>query len=323
MYQNTGSKVCKSLSVVIPVFNNAASIQELINAINYSLVLEDCDKEFVFVVDGSEDLSHSLLIASMPLNDASCRIIQLSRNFGSISAVRVGLAESSGDVVAVMAADLQEPIEILAEFFNALRFGNFDVVIGQRRSRSDPLISKFMAQVYWRLYRRFINSQIPVGGVDVFAVNTKVKNVLISLKEGESSLVGLLFWIGFRRTSIEYDRLERPYGKSAWTLKRKFRYFSDSVFAFTNAPIIFLQAIGGLGLLCSLFLSTVTYIGYSSGKIETPGYTSLIIAILFSSSIITLGLGIVGNYAWRAYENTKGRPLAIIANQQYSNSGKK
>jgi hypothetical protein len=176
-------------------------------------------------------------------------------------------------------------------------------------------LSKFFSRVYWNFYRKTINRDIPTGGVDIFACTSKARDQIVAMTESSSSLVGLLYWVGFNRTYVDYERSARPFGKSAWTFRKKFRYFSDSVFAFSHAPIRLLQGIGILGVGSSMLLGAITFIGALTNRISAPGYPSLLVAILLSTSSVLFGLGIVGDYAWRAYENTKMRPLAIIKDE--------
>jgi glycosyltransferase involved in cell wall biosynthesis len=299
-------------SVVIPVYGNSGSIDPLIDSLVYLGESINGTLEAVFVVDGSPDDSAAKLLARFPHDRLSSQILQLSRNFGSFAAIRVGLEAARGKYIAVIAADLQEPPELLGKFFSKLEDETCDIVIGRRTSRQDGPISSFASNMFWRFYARMINRDIPRGGVDVFACSQTVAKQLTRLSEGNTSLIGLLFWVGFRRDFVDYARLARPNGKSGWTYKKKFQYLADSVFAFTDLPIVFLQIIGMLGIGISTILGLVVLIGSISGSIKTPGYPTLMIVILASTSAILLGLGVVGSYAWRAYENGKNRPNAII-----------
>ena len=299
-------------SVVIPVYQNSEFIDQLVESLTKLADSIEGNLEAVFVVDGSLDDSAAKLLARFPSNELSCQILQLSRNFGAFSAIRVGLEVARGSYVAVIAADLQEPPELLRNFFDKLENGSCDIVIGRRTSRGDGLITSFLARTYWRFYTRMINREIPSGGVDVFACNKVVTKQLIKLSENNTSLVGLLFWVGFRRDFVDYARLTRLHGRSGWTIKKKFKYLTDSVFAFTDFPIVLLQLIGIFGILVSTALGVVVLIGSISGSIVAPGYAALMIVLLASTSAILLGLGVVGSYAWRAYENGKNRPNAII-----------
>lgn len=297
---------------MIPVYKNSASMDQLIDSLIDLADSTEGNFEAVFVVDGSPDDSAAKLFARFPNNHLSSQILQLSRNFGAFAAIRVGLEAARGKYVAVIAADLQEPPELLRSFFKKLDDRSCDIVIGRRTSRNDGAISSFMANIFWRFYARMINRDIPRGGVDVFACSDTVAKQLTRLSESNTSLIGLLFWVGFRRDFVDYARLARPHGKSGWTIKKKFQYVADSVFAFTDLPIVLLQLIGILGIGISTILGLVVLIGSLSGSIATPGYPTLMIVILASTSAILLGLGVVGSYAWRAYENGKNRPNAII-----------
>jgi hypothetical protein len=151
-----------------------------------------------------------------------------------------------------------------------------------------------------------------VGGVDVFSCNQVFRDKLLELDESHSSLIALLFWLGFRRKQVSYTRLAREHGKSAWTFRKKVNYLMDSVFAFTDLPIKVLISMGSIGLGISILLGLATLFARIAGGISIPGYTTTIIIVLFFGTINLLGLGLVGSYAWRAYENTKRRPLAIV-----------
>lgn len=300
-------------SVVIPVYRNEESIDELIDSLQKLSESIIGVLEIVFVVDGSPDASASKINSRFPNEFMASQVLQLSRNFGSLSAVRMGLAAAQGDYISVIAADLQEPPELIWKFFAKLEAGTSDIVMGRRIARHDNISTALMATLYWGNYKRIINKDIPSGGVDVFACTRKVADQLNQLPEGSTSLIGLLFWVGFRREFIDYTRLSRPYGSSSWTLRKKIRYFMDSVFAFTDIPIIALQFVGIFGIMASTILGIAILWASLTGTLNPPGYAALMTVILASTSAILLGLGVVGSYAWRAYENTKLRPLAITS----------
>ena len=161
----------------------------------------------------------------------------------------------------------------------------------------------------------------PSGGVDLFGCNQIFRDQLIRLEELNTSLVGLLFWLGFRRKSIPYIRRARPYGRSAWTVRRKLKYLSDSVFAFSDLPIRLLSLCGAVGILVSLLLGIVVLTARLTGAIQLPGYTPTVLTILFFGALNTLGLGIIGAYTWRAFENTKRRPGYVVLRSENIVSG--
>jgi len=303
-------------SLIIPVYRNEGSIPDLLVALSALSSTLTNELEIVFVVDGSPDRSYALLHDALPQMPFHSQLIALSRNFGSFAAIYAGLAAAKGLNYAVMAADLQEPPELVAEFFRRLDGDSADVVVGTRDARADPWLSRLGSDSFWWLYRKLINPQIPAGGVDVFGCNRKFRDQLMQLDESHSSLIGLLFWLGFRRDEVSYQRRERQHGKSAWTFRRKLKYMLDSVFAFSDLPIRLLLICGMLGLCSSALFGLVILVMRVAGDIAVPGYAATMTAILFFGGLNALGLGIVGAYVWRAFANTQRRPLAVVMHSQ-------
>ena len=299
-------------SLVVPVYGNEGSIPELVETVARLNVALDHSLEAVFVVDGSPDRSYALLRDALPRSGFASQLLLLSRNFGSFAAIRAGLAASRGEHVAIMAADLQEPESLILEFFSKLSRGDCDVVLGVRSGRSDPLGTRIAAGLFWGAYRRFVQRDIPQGGVDVFACNRAFRNHLLALDEAHTSLVGQVIWLGFRRQHVTYARLPRRHGRSAWTWARKIAYLTDSLFSFSDLPIRALTWAGIAGLVLSTLLAIVVVVARMSGEIPIPGYAATVLTIVFFASLNSFGLGIIGGYTWRAYENVKGRPSSIV-----------
>jgi len=299
-------------SVVIPVYRNQESLPDLIDALKGIDAALDGNVEAVFVVDGSPDQSFQTLRQLLPHASFASQLVLLSRNFGSFAAIRCGLQAARGDYFAVLAADLQEPPELMVEFFRRLARDEADVMIGTRDSRDDPALTRFLSKSFWALYRRLINPEIPRGGVDVFACNREFRNQLLQLDEGHSSLIGLLFWLGFRRGSVSYKRRARKHGASAWTFRRKLTYMLDSIFAFSDLPVRLLLFVGVVGMSVSALFGATVLVLRLFGQFDVPGYAATITAILFFGGLNALGLGVIGAYVWRAYANTQRRPLAVV-----------
>lgn len=299
------------LTLVIPVYKNEGSIPALLNAMTEMNQALDGDLEVVFVVDGSPDRCFELLEAALPKQHWRSKLILLSRNFGSFMAIRTGLEYGEGARFAVMAADLQEPPELVLEMNRVLLTEPVDVVVGAREAREDPLLSRMASQAFWGFYRRYVVPQIPPGGVDMFGCNKAFRDTLLTLDERHSSLIAQIFWLGYRRKCITYARREREHGKSAWTFKKKMSYLMDSIFSFTDLPIRLLTRVGAVGATLAALMGIIVIIAKLHGAIEVPGYAMIMLAITFLGCANLMGLGIVGSYAWRTYENTKQRPLAI------------
>lgn len=300
-------------SVVIPVYKNEASIPRLLEALSNMSRLLDGEMEAVFVVDGSPDQSFALLREALNQLKFPAQLLAHSRNFGSFPAIRTGLAAARGDYFGVMAADLQEPPELLIAFFKALALDECDVTIGTRSGRNDPFASRLTSGLFWGLYRRLVVHDMPEGGVDVFGGNRVFRDQLLKLEESRSSLIALIFWLGFRRKLVSYERLERQEGKSSWTFRKKVDYMMDSIFAFTDYPIRLLIRIGVVGCILSVVLGMSVFAGHLLGRITVPGYAATMLVVLFFGMLNLLGLGLVGTYAWRGYENSKRRPLAVTS----------
>lgn len=302
-----------TLSLIVPVYRNEANLPHLLDA----LAALEADHlpgrlELIFVVDGSPDRSYEILREALPAHPVPSRLLLLTRNFGSFAAIRAGLEAGKGPHYAVMAADSQEPPQLAAQMHDVLQRDDADVVVGVRESRADPLLARLPSQIFWSFYRRFVVPEMPPGGVDVFGCNRAFRDQLLQLRESHSSLIAQIFWLGFRRKTINYVRLARTEGRSAWTLQKKMIYLMDSIFSFTDLPIRLLVRIGGIGTILSGLFGVVTLVLRALNLIDVPGYAATMLAIIFFGTVNLTALGIIGSYAWRAYENTKHRPLNIV-----------
>ena len=299
-----------SYSLVVPVYRNEANIPALLAAIAGLHRELGPSFEAIFVVDGSPDASHERLQQALPAQPFSSTMVALERNFGAFAAIRHGLGMARGRQIAVMAADLQEPPALVVELLRRVE-GGADVAFGTREGRNDPALSRALSNAYWSLYRRWVMPDIPRGGVDIFAVSQRVRDALLTLPEANTSLLAQLFWLGGRRAFVPYVRQQREIGRSAWTFRKKLRYLMDSVFAFTDLPIRVLFGLGLMGVTVSAVLALVVLAAKLSGHVAVPGYAATILVVLFFGAFNALGLGIIGSYVWRAFENTKQRPLTI------------
>jgi glycosyltransferase involved in cell wall biosynthesis len=300
------------LSLVIPVYKNQENIPRLLHELAILHNRLGRNMETVFVVDGSPDDSYETLASRLPDTPLRSQLLLLSRNFGSFSAIAAGLAHGTGEYFAVIAADLQEPPELVADFYDAMRRDEADIVFGIRSSRADPWLSELFSGLFWGIYRRFVVRDMPPGGVDVFGCTRKVRDELLSLQEVNTNLIALLFWLGFRRKFIPYVRQPRREGQSAWTFAKKLQYFVNSIFNFTDLPIRVLLGAGFTGAVSALIIGIVVLACRLFGVIDVPGYTAIILAVMFFGGLTALGLGIVGQYLWLALQNNRKRPNYIV-----------
>jgi glycosyltransferase involved in cell wall biosynthesis len=302
----------KMCSLVIPVYRNEENLPRLLSELERLRKLVAGEFEVVFVVDGSPDRCLEILRERLPQAGFRSQLLALSRNFGSFAAIGAGMARARGEYIAVMAADLQEPIELAQRFYEILETGRGEVVFGVRGKRSDPWLSELASNLFWWLYRKFVISDMPPGGVDVFGCTAEVRDHLLQLQGVDTNLVALLFWVGYRREYVVYERLQRLEGKSAWTLRKKLRYSVNSVFNFTDLPIRVLLYAGGISLLLALVTSVLVIAAKLRGDIAVPGYTPTVLAILFFGALTSIGFGIVGQYLWLGLQISRRRPNYIV-----------
>jgi glycosyltransferase involved in cell wall biosynthesis len=300
------------LSLVIPVYKNEENIPRLFAELERFADGFPGHLEIVFVVDGSPDASRRLLEERLPPWRVRSQLVDLSRNFGSFAAIAAGLAAARGEFMAVISADLQEPLELVAAFHAQMQSGSVDVVFGHRTGRADPAASNFFSDLFWRLYRRFVLPDMPSGGIDMFGCTRQVRDLVVGMREVNTNLIALLFWLGFRRGFVPYERRPRLEGRSAWTFGRKLRYALDSVFAFTDLPLRALLLLGAGGTTLAVVAGATVFVGWLTGHVPVLGYTPLMLVITFFGGLTALGLGITGEYLWLTLQNTRGRPAFIV-----------
>ena len=308
----SGLDMTTDCTLIVPVYRNEENIPALLERFAQLNRQVNGGIRVVCVVDGSPDQSHALLATGLAAAPYASRLLLLSRNFGSFAAIREGLKIAEGRYFAVMAADLQEPAELMVASFEALQRDECDVAFGIRISRADPWMSRISSGIFWGLYRNLIQRELPPGGVDVFACNRAFRDQLLTFQEANTSLVGQLLWLGFRRKLIPYSRQPRQHGASAWRFGAKLKYLLDSIYSFSDLPIKLFVILGAMGVVSSFAMGLVVLVSRLTGGIAVPGYAATIIAIVFFAGLNMFGLGIIGSYVWRAFENTKARPLAVV-----------
>jgi glycosyltransferase involved in cell wall biosynthesis len=299
------------VSVVVPVYRNEETLGDVVHRLECVSDELAGRMEAIFVIDGSPDASGAVLRGLLENGRLRARLLWHSRNFGSFAAIRTGLAVARGRRMVVMSADLQEPRELVTGLCEALVAGTCEIAVGVRRARHDPLLSRIGSAWFWSIYSRWVQPEMPRGGIDVFACTSEVRDALLALRESNSSLVGLLIWLGYRRVEIPYERAPRVFGRSGWTLRMKTRYLLDSVYSFTDLPITLLLAVGITGILLSTTGGLVVFLVWAFAGIRVAGYAPIMLTLFVMGSLILSGLGVVGSYVWRTYENSKRRPGAV------------
>ena len=189
-----------------------------------------------------------------------------------------------------------------------------DVVFGHRTRRTDGWWSQLASQSFWSLYRRFVVKDMPKGGIDMFGCTRQVRDRLLELTEVNTNLIALLFWLGFRRGFVPYERRARAEGRSGWTLGRKIGYALDSIFSFTDLPIRALLILGAFGTTAAVVGGATVFVFWLLGRVPVLGYTPLMLVITFFGGLTALGLGIIGQYLWLSLQNARRRPSFVVKN---------
>jgi dolichol-phosphate mannosyltransferase len=300
------------LSLVLPVFNEAAALPELSRRLTAVLDTLQETYEIIFVNDGSTDQSLSTLAALAAQNER-VKIINFSRNFGHQLAITAGLDYSCGQAVVVMDADLQDPPEVLPLLLQQWRNG-YDVVYAVRTERQgESAFKRGTAALFYRLFTRVAQVEIPANVGDFRLMSRRAVDALHTLRERQRFVRGLSSWIGFPQTAITFVRESRYAGATKYPFRKMLRFALDGFASFSLAP---LQLATYLGL--SAAAMSLGYLCYAIGlKLFTdrsiPGWASLIVAVLFVGGVQLLTLGIIGEYVGRIYEEVKQRPLYIVA----------
>ena len=301
--------MCK-LSIIIPVYFNADTLEPLYYDLKEKVLTKLSDYEIIFVDDGSTDNSYEI-IQQLAKEDCNVKSIKLSRNFGEHAAILAGLLNCSGDCAITKQADMQEDSELILTMFDKYKEGN-KVVIAARKERKEKLHIKFFANIYYWLIRKTTFNNMPKGGFDCFLIDRQVIEILRNLDEKNSSLTLQILWVGFTPAIVNFTRKERIAGKSKWTLKKKAKLVVDSLTSFSSYPIKLVSYIGFLSFIFSTLAGIYFIFDQLAYSKNIIGWTSTIVIILMAFGIIMLTLGILGEYIWRILEDTRKRPTYII-----------
>jgi polyisoprenyl-phosphate glycosyltransferase len=299
------------LSVVVPLYQEAAVIPELLTRLTRSLDSLDCEWEAVLVDDGSTDGTWSLLREAANRDDRF-RAIRLTRNFGHQPALTAGLRAAEGRAVVTMDGDLQHPPEIVPALV-AKGAEGFDVVYAIRStSDSEGWFKVTSARLFYWLLNRLASLDLPPGAGDFRYMSRRVVQSLLSMPERSRFLRGMTRWTGYTQTAIEFDRSPRQAGDSKYRLRHMVRFALDAIVSFSALPLRIASFLGvTFSLLGGLYLLYVLYVRLFTDD-ALAGWTSVMIAVLILGGVQLACLGIIGQYLGRIYEEVKGRPLFLI-----------
>ena len=298
------------VSVLIPFLNESLNIPSF-----YSIIeslrnrIQNYELEFIFIDDGSTDESLEIL---KKMKITNSKIISFARNYGSHYALFAGIDCSKADYITFMSADFQEPLELYIEMLEKIQTKEYDIILGQRRTRNAGLVTRFFSWIYLLMMNTFIFQDYPKEGVDVFLINNKVRDTLQTIEEKNSSIIGLLYLIGYKKGYVFYSQKERAKGKSKWTGKKKFKIFFDSIISFSVLPLRFITFSGILISILGFSFGFYLLYTYLFRTILVQGYTTIVALITFGFGLVFLMLGIISEYLWRMFDQVRPRPRYII-----------
>lgn len=302
----------KKFSIIIPVYFNEQNLPETIpRLLDLKNKLSEYQLELIFVDDGSKDKSVEILCNFQAKNPREIKVIKLTRNFGSMSAVQAGLSVSSGDCVGVIAADLQDPPELFLEMIKHWEKG-IKAVFAVRKNREDPPLQKLFSNSFYSLLRKYAIPDYPKGGFDFLLIDKQVVEEVNKIKEKNTNLFTLIFWLGYNYVTIPYTRLARTKGKSRWTFSKKIKLFIDSFVSFSYFPIRMVSILGIIFAVTAFAYGIYIFYNWLRGTIEVEGWTTLMIVLTFTAGLEMTMLGVLGEYLWRILDESRKRPPFVI-----------
>ena len=302
----------KTVSIVIPCYFNELNLLKTYKVLKEDVLdkRQDLQFEVICVDDGSKDNTLGVLKDLQAL-DSRIKIIKFSKNFGEFRAILAGLTHAGGECMAVMSADLQDPPYLITEMIQAWESGE-KVVIAARTARKENWLKKLLAHTYYWFLRKLVIEDYPKYGFDFFLIDKQVAQILVDMKEKNSTIYVQLIWTGFKPKVIDYIREDREDGKSMWTYWKRINLFIDTFIVFSYKPI---RLISGLGILMSIF-GFISAIYFIFEKVflhnDVAGWTSLVVAVLVLAGVQLIMLGIIGEYIWRNLDETRKRPVFIV-----------
>jgi polyisoprenyl-phosphate glycosyltransferase len=310
------------LSIVVPLYNEAETVAPLLARIGdvSERLRTNFDCEIVLVNDGSADDTAAAIRREMERRPHIV-FVNLSRNFGHQLAATAGMEIASGDAVVLMDGDLQDPPELIETFVRKWREG-YDVVYAVRRARPGESRFKLLtARAFYRIIKRLTKVAIPLDAGDFRLMSRRVVNALRRSPERNRFLRGMVSWVGFSQTAIEYDRDVRYAGKTKYPLGKMIRFAMDGIVSFSDIPLRFASYFG-FTVSAIAFVYALIVIAFKLFSLKppayTPGWASTIVAVLFLGGVQLMSLGILGEYLGRVYDEVKGRPLYLISDIERS-----
>jgi len=300
-------------TIVVPVYYNEDSLVKTFELLNEKVVKENPSLgfEIIFIDDGSGDDSLSVLLELRETQEI-VKVIKLSRNFGQGAAILAGYTHAKGKAIINIAADLQEPPELINQMLDGFFKGKHDIVICTRNEREESFFRRKTSNIFYSLIRRLSFPEMPEGGFDFFLISARVRDLIVRSDEKNPFLQGQVLWSGFKPKFIPYTRKKREFGKSRWTFAKKIKYLIDGVLAYSYKPLRYMSVIGMIISLSGFSYAIFIFISKLLGGEYIYGWSPIMIAILLLSGFQMLMLGIVGEYLWRTLDQVRNREHFVI-----------
>ncbi|WP_027862698.1 glycosyltransferase family 2 protein [Marmoricola sp. URHB0036] len=306
------------VSIVIPALNEVENVPAVLDRmVDFGSAFPAYDFELVLVDDGSSDGTAERALAEAPAG-VLVTVVQLSRSFGSHQAITAGLRRTAGDCAIVLGADIQEPPELIADFLQNWEQGA-DVVWGVRRTRVRSWRSELPSKVFSYLFTRYADlADYPPEGPSGMLIDRAVLDELNRLEESNRNVMALVAWLGFHQTRVLYDQLPRQHGESRWTRRKMVKLAVDSLVQFSSMPLR-ACTFTGLGVAVLGLVYAVALVVRSLLGVDTPsGWPTILVVVLVLGGIQLTVIGVMGEYVWRAVEETRRRPLYVVRGVTHS-----
>lgn len=302
----------KKISLVVPCYNEEETVNLFYDEIQkIKSDFKGVSFEMIFVNDGSSDKTLEILRKLSSKDDV--RYISFSRNFGKEAAMYAGLEAATGDYVAIMDADLQDPPALLHEMYEILESGEYDSVATRRVSRKgEPIIRSFFARLYYKIINKISKTEIVDGARDFRLMTRQMVNSVLSLKEYNRFSKGIFSWVGYRTKWLEYENTPRVAGETKWSFWKLFLYSLDSIVAFSTVPLSIASVMGILFCFVAFLIIIFIIVRTIMFGDPTSGWPSMVCIMFFIGGVQLLCVGIMGQYLSKAYLEVKRRPMYII-----------
>lgn len=302
----------RSLSIVVPCFNEEKSLESFF--LRLESVLENLSGftyEIICIDDGSQDGTLNLLLSHAKRN-SNISVVELSRNFGKEAALTAGIDLAIGDATIPMDADLQHPPELIPEMIEEWDKG-YDVVLAKRKSReADPVLLRLVTGWFYRIHNKISDCEIPRDVGDFRLMDSAVVEALKTLPERRRFMKGLFAWVGFKQSVVEFEVAPREHGQSSFNTKRLWKLAVEGITSFSSVPLSVWTSVGGAVAVISLIYGGWIILKTLAFGVDVPGYASLLTAILFLGGVQLIGIGVLGEYIGRIYNESKQRPIYIV-----------